>query len=133
MPSKDVGGMSLGIRPGLGLGPTHPRQTARIRTEPPMSVPLASAGQPVAAPTAEPPGESPPVPRRAPSPPHEGERVEAGLHRVDPAQGRPCGLPRREMPCGDLPGGPRGRERAGIGRVRGRAPPHCFRRVQIWS
>ena len=53
--------ISIGMRPRLGFSPTIPQNDAGMRTDPPMSVPSASATQPVATATAEPPDEPPQV------------------------------------------------------------------------
>ena len=48
-----------GIRPGEGRRPTTPTSEAGIRTDPPWSVPSASAHMPAASATADPPLDPP--------------------------------------------------------------------------
>ncbi len=50
---------SLATRPGDGRKPTTPQNAAGMRSEPPVSEPVASGTMPVASATAEPPDEPP--------------------------------------------------------------------------
>ncbi|CAB4591847.1 unannotated protein [freshwater metagenome] len=51
----------MGMRPSDGFRPTMPHHAAGMRTDPPMSLPSASATQPLATAAAEPPLDPPGV------------------------------------------------------------------------
>src|ERR1700682_5422721 len=53
--------LSHGIRSGLGRSPTPPQKAAGIRTDPPMSSPMATVAMPAASAAALPPLEPPGV------------------------------------------------------------------------
>ena len=54
---QPIGRFSLGTNPGVGRKPTMPLKAAGLRSEPPVSEPVAIGTMPVASATPEPPEE----------------------------------------------------------------------------